>query len=67
MQEITWDTDSNSTPLLPWNGTCQKTYFDGSSTWTDSALGTSIYGHALLLDTAQEFSPGGSPFGQACQ
>lgn len=52
--EMLGDTDSNSTPLLPWNGTATKTYFDGSS-WTDSALGTSLMGHALLLDTAGEF------------
>jgi hypothetical protein len=58
LQEISCDTDANSVILLPWNGTCQKTYFDGSN-WTDSALGTSLFGHALLLDTAQEFNPGG--------
>lgn len=52
--EVTWDTDSNSTILLPWDGSCQKTYYDGSS-WTDTA--GSLFGHALLLDTAQEFQP----------
>ncbi len=62
--EFAMDTDSNSTPLLPWNGTATKTYFDGS-TWADSALGTSLFGHALLLDTAGEFGGGtvvSSPF-----
>jgi hypothetical protein len=54
-QEITVDTDSNSTSLLPWEGTCVKTYFDGSS-WTDTA--GSIFGHALLLDPAGEFGAG---------
>lgn len=58
MHEVTWDTDANSQILLPWNGTATKTYFDGSS-WTDSPLGTSMFGHALLLDTAGEF--GGVP------
>jgi hypothetical protein len=29
-REFTWDTDANSTILLPWEGTCVKTYFDGS-------------------------------------
>ncbi len=57
-REVIWDTDSNSTILLPWEGTCVKTYFDGSSTWTDTA--GSIFGHALLLDTAGEFEAGAS-------
>lgn len=56
--QIEWssDTDGNSTPLLPWGGTCTKTYFDGS-TWTDSALGTSVFAHALLLDQSRGFDP----------
>lgn len=54
--EISWDTDSNSSTIRPWNGTCRKTYFDGSS-WTDTD--GSIFQHALYLDTAQEFF--GSP------
>ncbi len=58
LREITWDTDSNSTILLPWEGTCVKTYFDGTSTWTDTS--GSIFGHALLLDTAGEFGAGAS-------
>ncbi len=53
--EFSADTDADSLPLLPWNGTCQKTYFDGS-TWTDSALGTSLFPHALLL-ADDGFSP----------
>ncbi len=52
--EMPWDTDANSLPLLPWDGTCQKTYFDGSS-WTDSPLGTSIFPHVLFLDCAGDF------------
>lgn len=60
LHEISCDTDSNSVILLPWDGTATKTYFDGSN-WTDSALGTSLFGHALLLDTAQEFA--GVPIG----
>ncbi len=62
--ELAGDTDANSLILLPWNGTCTKTYFDGSS-WSDAALGTSLFGHALLLDTAGEFGGGAvvtSPF-----
>lgn len=63
--EILCDTDSNSLALLPWEGTCQKTYFDGSS-WTDTA--GSIFGHALLLGTSGEFGSSGgsssSPVGQ---
>lgn len=55
--EVSWDTDANSVILLPWNGTCAKTYFDASS-WTDSPLGTSVFPHALLLDTAQELGFG---------
>ena len=47
------DTDSNSLPLLPMNGTCQKTYFNGS-TWADAA--GSMFPFALLLDTAGEFT-----------
>ncbi len=58
MQEVTWDTDSNSTILLPWNGACQKTYFDGSN-WTDTA--GSIFAHAVILDTAGEFGSGPLP------
>lgn len=54
-QEITWDTDVNSTALLPWEGACVKTYFDGSS-WTDTS--GSIFAHALLLDPAGEFGAG---------
>ncbi len=64
LTEFTWDTDSNSVILLPWNGTATKTYYNGSS-WSDSALGTSLFGHALLLDTAGEFGGGAvvsSPF-----
>lgn len=56
--EVTWDTDANSQILLPWNGTATKTYFDGTSTWTDSPLGTSMFGHALLLDPSVEFGTG---------
>lgn len=58
LEEVTWDTDSNSVILLPWEGTAQKTYYNGS-TWNDTALGTSLFGHALLLDTAGEFGAGG--------
>lgn len=58
LMQWTWDPDSNSTPLLPWNGTAQITYFNGS-TWSDSALGTGLFGHALLLDTAGEFGSSG--------
>lgn len=54
LTEVTWDTDSASVAMLPWNGTATKTYYNGSS-WSDSALGTSMYGHGLLLDTAQDF------------
>lgn len=53
--EFAGDTDTDSASLMPWNGTCTKTYFDGSS-WTDSTLGTSIFGHALLLDSAGGFA-----------
>lgn len=55
LREISGDTDSNSVLILPCDGTATKTYFDGSS-WTDSPLGTSLFGFALLLDTAGEFS-----------
>ncbi len=57
LTEVIWDTDSNSVILLPFEGTCTKTYYNGS-TWTDSALGTSMFGFALLLDTAGEFGAG---------
>lgn len=53
--EVSWDTDSNSIPLLPWDGTCQKTYFDGSS-WTDTTIGTSFFACVLLLDCASDFA-----------
>ncbi len=62
LQEVTWDTDSNSVILLPWEGTATKTYYDGSS-WTDSALGTSMFAHAVLLDTAGEFGAGAGTSG----
>jgi hypothetical protein len=55
LQEITWDTDANSLALLPFEGSCVKTYFDGS-TWTDTA--GSLFGFALLPDTAGEFGAG---------
>jgi hypothetical protein len=51
--EITTDSDSNSLALLPFEGTAAKTYFDGSSTWTDTT--TSLFGFALLLATSGEF------------
>ncbi len=54
--EFTWDADSNSLILLPMNGTAVKTYFDGSS-WSDTS--GSLFGFALLLDTAGEFGGGG--------
>ncbi len=58
MGEYTPDSDSNSTPLLPFNGTATKTYFDGSI-WTDATLGTSLFGFGLLLDPAGEFGSSG--------
>jgi hypothetical protein len=61
LREVSWDTDANSVALLPWNGTGTKTYFDGSN-WTDSPLGTSMFGHGLLLDPAGEY--GSPPVGQ---
>ena len=54
-REFIWDSDSNSLALLPWEGTCVKTYFDGTN-WTDTS--GSIFAHALLLDTSGEFGPG---------
>jgi hypothetical protein len=62
-QEITWDSDANSLALLPFGGTCRKTYFDGSSTWTDTA--GSLFGFALLPDTAGEFGSGGGTGGSS--
>lgn len=60
LDEFIWDTDSNSELLLPWDGTCVKTYYNGSS-WTDTA--GSIFGHALILDTSGEFASGGGSGG----
>lgn len=56
-QEVSWDTDSNSLALLPFEGTVKKTYFDGSS-WSDTS--GSIFPFALLLDPAGEFGAGAS-------
>lgn len=50
------DTDSNSLPLAPLQGTMQLTVLSGGA-WTDTA-GTVPYG-ALLLDTTGEFSASG--------
>ncbi len=57
LNEFIWDTDSNSLSLLPWQGTAQKTLFNGTS-WGDTQ-GT-IVSHALLLDPAQEFQQSGT-------
>ena len=50
----TWDTDSGSLALLPFNGTWEQTYYNGS-TWADTS-GT-VPCMALLLDTTGETSP----------
>jgi hypothetical protein len=50
--EVTVDSDSNSLALMPFEGTLQKTTFNGTS-WTDT--NTSIIPFALILDSAGEF------------
>lgn len=56
MFEHTWDTDANSLGILPFDGTLQKTYYDGSA-WSDTA--GRLYGFGLLLDSS---STGGTGF-----
>lgn len=60
LYETALDTDANSTPLLPFNGTATKTYFNGTS-WADATLGEGLYGMAVLLDTAGEFASASTP------
>ena len=54
--EVTVDTDANSLALLPFQGTLQKTTFNGT-TWTDT--NSSIMPFALILDSAGEFASSG--------
>lgn len=55
-QELTVDSDSNSLNLMPFEGTAQKTTYNGTS-WTDTNTG--IFPFALLLDSTGEFGPPG--------
>lgn len=60
LREYLADTDANSQILMPENGTCTKTYFDGSS-WADATIGTSLFQYALLLDPTNPFTSSGGP------
>jgi hypothetical protein len=51
-----FDTDSNSLPLLPWQGSTQRTILNG--TWTDTA--GYFPSHALILDDPPFGSAGGT-------
>jgi hypothetical protein len=53
MLEYTWDSDTNSLLLVPFEGTAGKTYFNGS-TWTDTP--NVLVPMALILDDAGEFA-----------
>jgi hypothetical protein len=53
--EITQDSDSNSIALLPFRGTYQKTYYNGSN-WTDTT--GSFIPVVLGLDLTGEFAAG---------
>jgi hypothetical protein len=55
--EYTWDSDSNSLNLLPFQGSLTKTYFNGTS-FSDGS-NTGIHPFTLLLDTDGEFSASG--------
>jgi hypothetical protein len=56
--EYTFDSDSNSLPLMPVDGTAQKTYWDGTGpNWADTANVLAPF--ALLLDSDGEFTTTG--------
>lgn len=66
--KVTWDSDANSLPLKPFNGTLSGTICTSScsgGSWTDDA--NSFYSCALLLDTAGEFASSGSGEGRSEQ
>lgn len=56
---ITIDSNANSQALKPFGGSCQKTYYDGSS-WTDTSGDFCPFG--LILDFDGMFSPLGTDF-----
>jgi hypothetical protein len=49
LREFVWDSDAGSQGLLPFEGTWQKTYFNGT-TWTDNAT-SSVFAVMLGIDT----------------
>lgn len=56
LSEFLIDSDANSVAMLPFGGTYQKTYFDGTS-WIDTQ--TSLHGCRLILDPNGEFTSSG--------
>ncbi len=58
--EYTIDTDANSLPLMPFEGTLQRSGLSGG-TWTDT--NSNILPFALLLDSTGEFGAGGGAGG----
>jgi hypothetical protein len=54
----TWDTDSNSLPLQPMDGTYNYVTYNGTSFTTAN---TPVLPFSLLLDTTGEFTPTGGP------
>jgi hypothetical protein len=62
LQELTWDTDSNSLALKPIDGTAVKTYYDGSS-WTDDSPSGVFASFVVFLDPAGEFASTGGGSG----
>jgi hypothetical protein len=50
IEGATWDPDSNSLPLMPYAGTLQQVYFDGSS-WAAAPAGTQVGAATLIFDS----------------